>query len=102
MLLTSFFDRIKDILAMDLLTIASCFACTIAAWIDISLLIGIKIAPWKKTVVFFVVTELAAAVVGCWLGVSFVPIVGWCAFGVVTAAVLFCTIYLFAIKWKTN
>ncbi len=92
----------KEILAVDLLTIASCLVCAIAAWIDISLLVGIKIAPWKKTVVFFVVSEVAAAVVGCWLGVSFAPIVGWCTFGLVTAAILLCTICLSVIKWKTK
>ena len=100
MLPASFFAEIKDILAMDLLTVASCFACAIAAWIDISLLIGVKIAPWKKTVVFFIVSELASAVVGCWLGVSFTAIIGWCAFALLTAAILCFSVYLSIIKWE--
>ena len=73
MLATVLWEYISPV---ELLTIAASLTATIAVVVDLFLIVSKNIAPWKKTAVLFIVSELAAAVVSCWLGASFVTIVG--------------------------
>lgn len=102
MLATLFWNEIGYAAQVDLLMAAAIFAVAIAVVVDLFLLVSKNIASWKKTAVFFAVSELAAVIVACWLGLSFGQIVGWCVFAILTVAVLFFTIYLAIIKWKLN
>ena len=97
MLATVLWEYISPV---ELLTIAASLTATIAVVVDLFLIVSKNIAPWKKTAVLFIVSELAAAVVSCWLGASFVTIVGWCVFALLTAVILFLTIYFSIIKWE--
>lgn len=102
MLATLFWSEFGYAAQMELLMAVAIFTVDIAVTVDLFMFISKKIAPWKKSMVFFAASELAAAVVSCWLGISFGQIVGWCVFAVLTATILFFTIYLSVIKWRLH
>lgn len=102
MLAASFWSELGRAAQMELLAVAAILAVAIAVVVDLRVFIRKNLAPWKKTAVFFAVSELAVSVVSCWLGTSFGQIVGWCVFAVLTVAVLFFASYLSSIKWKLN
>ena len=102
MLSASFWSELGRAAQMELLAVAAILAVAIAVVVDLCVFIRKNLAPWKKTAVFFSVSELAVSVVSCWLGTSFGQVVGWCVFAVLTVAVLFFASYLSAIKWKLN
>ena len=102
MLATLFWSEMGYAAQVEMLMAAAILTVAIAVTVDLFMFISKKIAPWKKSMVFFAASELAAGVVSCWLGVSFGQIVGWCVFALLTVAILFFTIYLSIIKWKLN
>ena len=102
MLAALFWRELGHAAQMELLTVAAILAVAIAVVVDLRLFIRKNLAPWKKTAVFFAVSELAVSLASCWLGASFGQTVGWWVFAVLTVAVLFFASYLSAIKWKSN
>ena len=102
MLVASFWSELGHAAQMELLAVAAILAVAIAVVVDLRVFIRKNLAPWKKTAVFFSVSELAVSIVSCWLGTSFKQTAGWCVFAVLTVAVLFFASYLSAIKWKLN
>ena len=102
MLAASFWSELGHAAQMELLAVAAILAVAIAVVVDLHLFIRKNHAPWKKTAVFFAVSELAVSVVSCWLGTSFGQTAGWCVFAVLTVAVLFFGFHFVATKWKKN
>ena len=102
MLAASFWNELGHAAQMELLAVAAILAVAIAVVVDLRVFIRKNLAPWKKTAVFFAVSELAVSVVSCWLGTSLGQTAGWCVFAVLTVAVLFFASYLSAIKWKLD
>ena len=102
MLLTSLWTEMGYAAQVELLMSAAIFAVAIAVVVDLFLLVCKTNATWKKTAIFFAVSELASIIVACWLGLSFGRIVRWCIFALLTAAILFFTSYLAVTKWKLN